>query len=328
MHTQIDLKDAEQVLQVKISEPLPCIGICGVGQMGTGLVTCFKRAGFQVLVWDHSEARLSNSMIKVGELESWMDRHVGPSKSQEGSASVAGLTCLDERADILIECITEDLSQKVELLRRFANCKSRQAIFLSTTSGLSITEMGRLSGCGPLLIGTHFWNPPHLMPLVEVIPGRDGSSDLVERVCQLLEAMGKLPVRVNLDVPGFIGNRLLHALWREAIHIVEQGIATAEQVDLVAKLTLGLRLAVVGPLENIDLVGLDLVERIHQYLLSELANNAEPSNLLHTMLQEGKMGQKSGRGFYDWCSRDAGEFIQERDAHIVRELSMIKPPLD
>jgi len=313
---------------MEISKPLPCIGICGVGQMGTGLVTCFKRAGFQVYVWDQNEARLSSFMTDVGELESWMDRHVGPAKSKEGSASAAELNSLDETVDVLIECVAEDLSQKVELLRRFAKCKNRQAIFLSVTSGLSITEMGQLSGCGPLLVGTHFWNPPHLMPLVEVIPGRQASPDVTDRVCDLVEAIGKLPIRLRRDVPGFIGNRLVHALWREAIHIVEQGIATAEEVDFVAKMTLGLRLAAVGPLENIDLVGLDLVEKIHQYLLSDLAKNAGPSRFLQSMLHEGKLGQKSGQGFYDWHRRDAGNLIRERDKNIVRQLQLVQAGSD
>jgi 3-hydroxybutyryl-CoA dehydrogenase len=180
--------------------------------------------------------------------------------------------------------------------------------------------MGRRSGCGHLLAGTHFWNPPHLMPLVEVIRGEDTPEHVIDRVCQLVESIGKRPVRVNRDVPGFIGNRLLHALWREAISLVEKGIATPEDVDLVARLTFGLRMPVVGPLENMDLVGLDLIEKIHQYLLDDLADNHGPSGYITERVQQGNLGAKSGQGFYDWRSRKAEELIQRRDKQIVRQL--------
>jgi 3-hydroxybutyryl-CoA dehydrogenase len=133
-----------------------------------------------------------------------------------------------------------------------------------------------------------------------------------------------LPVRVNADVPGFIGNRLLHAMWREAIEIVGQGIASAEDVDRVAKMTFGLRLPVVGPLENMDIVGLDLVETIHKYLLADLAANRKPGQLLESMVQKSQLGMKTGSGFYDWNKRDPAALIEARDQQIVRELKRLR----
>lgn len=310
---------------MKFTQPSLQITICGVGQMGTGLVTCFKRAGYRVLVWDQDPEKLSTLERRVSTLDSWLDQNIGPPSNEGGSfQSFEKLSFLDEEADVVIECIVEDLAEKVDLFRRFTRSRERGAIFLTTTSGLSITEMGLRSGCVHLLAGTHFWNPPYLMPLVEVIRGQNTPSKVIERTCQLAESIGKMPVRVNRDVPGFIGNRLIHALWREAIHIVEKGIATAEEVDLVAKLTLGLRLFAVGPLENIDLVGSDLVEKIHSYLLADLACNTGPSEYLKNSVKEGRLGVKSGQGFYDWRSRNAGDFIQERDLHIVRQLSIVR----
>ncbi len=310
---------------MKIPQHSLQIAICGVGQMGTGLVSCFKRAGYRVLAWDHDPEKLSTLERRVSKLDSWLDQNIGsPSKVGGAIQSVENLSVLDEEAEVVIECIVEDLAEKVNLFRRFARSRERGAIFLTTTSGLSITEIGQGSGCEQLLAGTHFWNPPYLMPLVEVIRGQNTPSEVIDRTCQLVESIGKLAVRVNRDVPGFIGNRLVHALWREAIHMVENGIATAEDVDLVAKLTLGLRLSAVGPLENIDLVGADLVEKIHSYLLADLACNSGPSESIKNRVKEGQLGVKSGQGFYDWRSRNADDFIQERDLHIVRQLNFVE----
>jgi 3-hydroxybutyryl-CoA dehydrogenase len=296
--------------------------------MGTGLGTCFKRSGYRVLAWDHDPEKLSTLDRRVSELDSWLDQNIGSPSTEGGSfQSYGNLSFLDDEADIVIECIVEDLAEKVDLFRQFTRCRDRRAIFLTSTSGLSITEMGQQSGCVHLLAGTHFWNPPYLMPLVEVIRGQGTPSEVIERTCLLVESIGKLPVRVNRDVPGFIGNRLVHALWREAIHIVENGIATAEDVDLVAKLTLGLRLSAVGPLENIDLVGVDLVEKIHSYLFADLARNTGPSESIKNRVKEGQLGMKSGQGFYDWRSRNSDDFIQERDLHIIRQLNLVKKHL-
>jgi 3-hydroxybutyryl-CoA dehydrogenase len=161
------------------------------------------------------------------------------------------------------------------------------------------------------------------MPLVEVIRGQDTPDDVIEQVCQLIESIGKTPVRVNRDVPGFIGNRLLHALWREAISLIEKGIASPADVDLVARLTFGLRLPVVGPLENMDLVGLDLIEKIHQYMLADLADNHAPSAYLTASVQEGRLGVKSGQGFYDWEARSAEQLISRRDKQIIQQLDYL-----
>ena len=293
--------------------------------MGAAAAVSFKRAGYRVLVWNYRPERLAVLESTVVALESWLEQHVGPALLSGGTIEPqAELSAIDEQADLVLDCIVEDMDQKVNLFRRLLACIDRGAIFATTTSGLSITELGRRSNCGHLLAGTHFWNPPHLMPLVEVIRGQDTPDAVMDRVCQVVESIGKRPVRVNRDVPGFIGNRLLHTLWREAIDIVERGIASPEDVDLVARMTFGLRLPVLGPLENMDLVGLDLVETIHQYLLADLAGHTGPSTYLTEKVKEGHLGVKSGQGFYDWRIRRVEELIQKRDLQIVHQLNFLK----
>lgn len=311
------------------TQPIQVIGICGLGQMGAAAVLSFKRAGYRVLAWDH-DARQLAALKSAGEtLEAWLEQHLGPPLRQGGIVEALNNPHLiDQQADAILDCIAEDMAQKVELFQRFPALKERGGLFMTTTSGLSITEMGRRSGCGKLLAGTHFWNPPHLMPLVEVIRGEDTPDHIVDTACELVESIGKTPVRVNQDVPGFIGNRLLHALWREAITLVERGIATPQDIDLVARLTFGLRMPAVGPLENMDLVGLDLVERIHGYLLADLADNHGPSKYLADRVGQGQLGIKSGRGFYAWEDRSAEELIQRRDTQIVHQLDYLRESED
>ncbi len=301
------------------------IGVCGVGQMGAAAAVSFKRAGYRVMAWDHDPTQLSALHTTADTLDTWLDRHSGPAPREGGTVETqASPDAINEQADVILDCVAEDLEQKVALFSQFPACKGRGSLFITTTSGLSITEIGRRSRCGDLLAGTHFWNPPHLMPLVEVIRGEDTADDVVDKVCQLVESIGKTPVRVNQDVPGFIGNRLLHALWREAISLVEKGIASPEDVDLVARLTFGLRMPAVGPLENMDLVGLDLIERIHQYLLVDIADNHSPSECLTDNVLKGRLGVKSGHGFYNWSTRSAEALVERRDKQIVRQIDYLR----
>lgn len=165
-------------------------------------------------------------------------------------------------------------------------------------------------------MGTHFWNPPYLVPLVEVVPGKETSKRTVDVVVQRLESVGMHPVRVKKDAPGFVGNCLQHALWREAVSIVEKGIADAETVDEVVKMGFGMRLPVLGPLENADLVGLDLTLDIHEYLFPHLEDSHQPSPLLKRKVEAGELGFKSGKGFRTWTPRE----MEECRLRLLRQL--------
>lgn len=301
------------------------VGICGLGQMGAAAAVAFKRGGYEVLAWDRDAERLAAVEQTAAFLEEWMDRHVGPALRTGGTITPAGhAAALDRDADLIMDAIVEDLERKGELLRGFTIARERRVIFISTTSGLPITELGRRGACAGLLAGTHFWNPPHLMPLVEVVRGAETPDSVMDRVCEVMTSIGKTPVRVNRDIPGFIGNRMLHALWREAIYLVQEGVATAEEIDTVARLTFALRMPVLGPLENMDLVGLDLIGAIHDYLMESLSNTGEPLPALRERIGGGELGAKSGAGFHDWSGRDAAEVAERRDRQIVRQLAYLR----
>jgi 3-hydroxybutyryl-CoA dehydrogenase len=308
-----------------MAKPIHTVAVCGIGQMGAAAAVSFQRAGYEVFLWARNVEKLREANATLDRLNAWMDEHVGPpSRTLARVHLEPNLADIDGQVDLVMDCIAEDLDQKAALLRQFERSIARNSVFISTTSGLSVTEMGRRSGVGHLLAGAHFWNPPHLMPLVEVIRGEQTPDPVMDRVCDLVTDIGKLPVRVERDVPGFIGNRLLHAMWREAIHLVEQGVATPADIDRVARLTFGLRQPAVGPFENMDLVGMELVHTIQTYLFPELAVDGQPQSPVQSRLQEGSLGMKSGHGFYDWRIRDPQALLERRDRQIVRQLEFLR----
>jgi 3-hydroxybutyryl-CoA dehydrogenase len=259
----------------------------------------------------------------LDEMHAFLDHQFGPGPVVRGEIETTGdLADLNERAAYILECIAEDMAQKCNLLRRLAVAADRGAVLMTCTSGLSIRRMGTEAGVGRRLVGAHFWNPPHLMPLVEVVASDATDAGLCEQVSELLRTLGKTPV-ICADVPGFIGNRLLHALFREAVHLVESGICSAEDVDTVARLTFALRMPAVGPCENMDLVGHGLVADIQSYLLQDLSSAVGIMPLIAANIRQGTVGMRSGRGFYDWSQRDAARLLELRDRQIVQQLRFL-----
>jgi 3-hydroxybutyryl-CoA dehydrogenase len=203
-------------------------------------------------------------------------------------------------ADYVVEAVLEDLPLKQKLFGEIERHVRPDTILASNTSVIPITAiMGGLKRRGRAL-GTHWWNPPFLVPLVEVIGTQWTSLATVEWTIQLHAEAGKTPVHVKKDVPGFVGNRLQHALWRECIALVQNGICDAETVDTVIKASFGRRLAVLGPLENADLVGTDLTLAIHKTVLPDLDRTPGALPYLESLVADGKLGMKSGEGFRRW----------------------------
>src|SRR5205085_3129925 len=189
-------------------------------------------------------------------------------------------------------------------------------ILASNTSVIPITAVMKGLKRRERALGTHWWNPPFLVPLVEVIETQWTSSETIAWTMDLHRAAGKEPAHVKKDVPGFIGNRLQHALWREAIALVEQGICDAETVDAVIKASFGRRLAVLGPLENADLVGTDLALAVHNVVLPAIDNRPAASPYLQGLVAAGKLGFKSGEGFRKWSQQDQSALRAKLMAHL------------
>lgn len=281
------------------------ITIIGAGLMGHGIGMIFARKGHPVTLVDIKAEFLDNALASIRDtLANMAEAGIGQADDIDGILDRIDTTT-DVKAGVsgagfVFEAILENLALKQDLFQQIDGYCPPETILASNTSVISITEIAQKSKQRQRIVGTHFWNPPYLIPLVEVIRAADTSDDTMDRAFDLLAQAGKHPVKVLKDVPGFLANRLQHALWREAISIVENGIADAATVDECIKNGFGLRLPALGPMENADMVGTDLTLAIHDYILRDLESSPEPSPLLRKLVEKGNLGFKSGQGFQTW----------------------------
>jgi 3-hydroxybutyryl-CoA dehydrogenase len=275
------------------------IAVIGAGLMGHGIAQVFALAGHEVTIFDSVMASLDSAKTRIlTNLKDLGDDQ----RAVERVTPVPHLAAAVREADYVVEAVLEDLPLKQKLFAEIEKHVRPDTILASNTSVIAITKIMKGLKRRDRALGTHWWNPPFLVPLVEVITTPWTDSGTLSRTMALHQAIGKTAVHVKKDVPGFVGNRLQHALWREAISLVERGICDAETVDTVVKASFGRRLAVLGPLENADLVGTDLTLAIHQTVLSDIESRPGPSPLLESMVAEAKLGMKSGEGFYRWSA--------------------------
>ncbi len=295
------------------------VTILGAGLMGHGLAQVFARAGHDVCMYSRKQATLDKGLAGIrSQLELMAKYGIGTVEEIDGIvARVSITTDLEESvkgADYVFESVAEDLGIKQNIFSQIDKICPLSTILATNTSVKSITEIASTSEHRERIVGTHFWNPPHLIPLVEVVPGDDTKSETVDKMYDLLQAAGKHPIKVKKDVPGFVANRLQHALWREAISIIENGIADAATVDESIKYSFGMRLPQLGPIENADMVGTDLTLQIHSYILDKIEDSHKPSKMLEDLVAKGDLGFKSGKGFQEWTPEQAeerGRLLQE-----------------
>jgi len=289
------------------------IAVIGAGLMGHGIAQVFALAGHDVVITDAFAQNLETVKSRiVANLRDLGD--------DEGAvARVAPRADLAEAvrdADYVVEAVLEDLPLKQKLFAEVERHVRPDTILASNTSVIPITAIMQGLEKRERALGTHWWNPPFLVPLVEVIETQWTSPAAIAWTMELHEAAGKKPAHVKKDVPGFIGNRLQHALWREAIALVEQGICDAETVDAVIKASFGRRIAVLGPLENADLVGTDLTLAIHNTVLPAIDSRPGPSPYLQKLVADGKLGFKSGEGFRKWSADEQAALRAKVVAHL------------
>ena len=280
------------------------IAVIGAGLMGHGIAQVFALAGHEVMIYDSVMASLDSARARIAKnLEDLDD----DPKAVERVTPVANLATAVRDADYVVEAVLEDLPLKQKLFAEIEKYVRHETILASNTSVIPITKIMKGLKRRDRALGTHWWNPPFLVPLVEVIETQWTGPAAVDFTMKLHAAAGKKPAHVKKDVPGFIGNRLQHALWREAIALVEQGICDAETVDNVVKAAFGRRLAVLGPLENADMVGTDLTLAIHKFELRDIDSRPGPSPYLKKLVKSGKLGFKSGEGFRKWSPQQQAE---------------------
>jgi 3-hydroxybutyryl-CoA dehydrogenase len=294
------------------------VAVIGTGTMGAGIAGVFARAGCNVRLVDVSDDLLNRGMANLRQAQEVLQKAKRLTKKQAASALARIRATVDletgcRGVNLLVEAITEDLALKQEMFAAFDRLCPREAVFASNTSGLSISKIAGATHRSHLVAGMHFWNPPHIIPLVEVVQGRATDAATSAFLMDLACRLGKSPILVRRDVPGFVGNRLQFAVMREAFHILTEGIASAEDIDTAMKAGPGLRYGLLGPLETADLGGLDIFLAISRYLFTELNSETGPPALLERLVEQGRLGAKTGEGFYRYGGDELRRRLAERD---------------
>lgn len=286
----------------------------------------FASAGFDLTLIDVNQKVLDGALQQISDSLSTMEKSglVRDSKRTILSriSSTPNLSEGVRGASLVIEAVFENVEAKKDVFKRVEQSVGRQTIIASNTTAIPISTLSSVTSYPDRVAGSHFWNPPHLIPAVEVVRSEKTSEATVEKLVSILRHVGKNPVVVNKDVPGQIGIRILYAMIREATWLVENQIASAEDVDNIVKQALGARMEILGPLELADLSGIDLVEKVSNILYKTLDASASPQPLVKQMVKAGDLGIKTGKGFYEWRTngRSAQETIKARDAHLIKFL--------
>jgi 3-hydroxybutyryl-CoA dehydrogenase len=307
-----------------MSDGIEKVFIAGAGQMGPGIAMSVALAGCHTWMTDINPTSLEEGVRKFNANLDFLVEHEVISSAEADAArpnlhSVPDLS-MAAQADLLIECIVEKLPIKQAFFKQVDEICPLSTILASNTSGLRISEIAALMAHPERAVTTHFWNPGHLMPLVEVIQGEKTSDETVDRVYAFLKRCGKQPVIGRKDTPGQICNRLFQAVIREAIYIAQSGIASVEDVETAIKAGMGIRFPVYGPLEHLDVVGLDLGLAVQSTVLPALCNSTEAGDYIKELVAKGNLGAKTGKGFYDWSERSVDQLKQERDLFLVERM--------
>ncbi len=293
--------------------------VIGTGMMGPGIALTLAMGGVATTLLSRSAESGAMGVETAGKQWALLAAHgLGQPPARIDATTEFGVV---ESADIVVESAPEQMAFKQELFARLDAATRPDCILTSNTSGLSITAIAERCRHRGRVLTTHFWNPPHLMPLVEIVLGGETELSVAESVKALLERCGKTPVLVKKDTPGQLGNRLQMALVREAAHIVAAGIASAEDVDRAARMGFGLRLPAYGILEHQDVVGLDMGLAITEYVAGDLYNEPRAPENYRELVREGKLGAKTGQGFHSWPAGKLEAVKARRDGFVLSMLT-------
>ena len=292
---------------------IKCVAVVGSGFMGHGIGQEAAVAGFEVVLYDKSEAQLDLALQRI---EQSLDQLAGLGIVAQGDVEdslgrIETTTTLGEAvadADLVIEAVYEDLDLKQQVFRELDQVCPERTILASNTSTFLPSLLASATKRPDRVLVTHYFYPPALLPLVEIVCGPSTAEETVGVVRDFVCETGKSPIVLQKEAFGFVANRLQFALQREALFIVEQGIASAQDVDIAVKDGFGRRLAVAGPFEIAEPIGWDLELRIQEVLFPHLAASAAPSPSVEGKVERGELGVKTGRGFYDWTGESAAEW--------------------
>ncbi len=293
------------------------VAILGTGTMGPGMGAVMARAGMEVTLFDVKPEALEKAAATVSLAEGVLDRLEVPvagggsvSYESDRAASLKG-------ADVVCEAIPEQLELKRQVLSEVEDEISAEAIIASNTSGIPVTKIAEGMRHPERFIGWHWSNPPHLIPMNEIIPGEQTAPEVTAATEELTRRIGYHPVTLKKEVPGFVENRVLYAIMRECLALLDEGVMDAEGIDLCVKWGIGYKLAVIPPIHLLDMAGLDIYTSVASYLNSDLSNEAGVSSTATGLKDQGRLGIKTGGGFFDYTPEQIKELGAARAAALV-----------
>lgn len=315
----LELKDVRQ------------IAVVGAGLMGHGIAQVFAQKNYSVTLYDINRTFLESALSQIrSNLETFVEVGLEPKERVEKVLSKIRMSVdlkeAVEKAHFVIEAIPEDLTLKVDLFEKLDRYSLRDTILASNTSTLPISEIGRKAKEKERLVVTHWFNPPHIVPTVEVVPGERTSVEVTEMTLGLLRKIGKRPVKILKEIPGFLINRIQTAMSREILSLLEQGVATPEDIDAGVKGSFGIRLAVLGPLQTMDMGGLDLMYKGMKYLYPFLDHSKEVQKVMEEKIEQGDLGLRTGKGFFKYDQKESlalSRYSKERDKKLLYLLKIL-----
>jgi len=292
------------------------IAVIGTGTMGPGMGATLARIGVTVTMYDVSADALERAKGMVAMAEGILDRLEAPSAPGGSVSYLTDLASALEGCDMVLEAIPERLELKHEIFKQFEQHCSPTTVLASNTSGIPITAIAEVCEHPERVIGQHWSNPPHLIPMIEVIPGEKTSQEVLDRTCALVREIGYHPV-IEKEVPGFVENRVLYAIMRECLDLVDRGIVSPEALDLNVRWGIGYKLAVIGPMALLDMAGMDIYNAVGSYLNKDLCNRDDVSSTIQGLIEQGRLGMKTGGGLFDYTPEQIDELRKQRAAAFV-----------
>jgi 3-hydroxyacyl-CoA dehydrogenase len=293
--------------------------VVGTGTMGPGMGAVLERAGVDVALYDVSDEQLEKARPGVELARSVLDRLGGEGNGAAGAELryESDLAAALDSVDMVVEAVPEKLELKRQVFADFEEHVSPEAILASNTSGIPITKIAEGLHHPERVIGTHWSNPPHLIPMIEIIPGERTSEAVTAATQELVRQIGYYPCTLKKEVPGFVENRVLYAIMRECLALVDEGVVDAEELDLNVKWGIGYKLAVVPPMALLDMAGLDIYNAVASYLNKDLSDEKGVSSTITERVDKGKLGIKTGGGLFDYDADRAAQLQRERAAALV-----------
>lgn len=302
-------------------------GVVGAGVMGPGIGLALADAGYDVLIMDLDQKALERGLKDIkNTLDLFLEEGTVSKKQAKNSLSRIELTTdIDDLRDVdyVTEAVTENMKAKKEVFSELDEVCGEEVILASNTSSLDINEIASVTNRPDKVIVTHWMNPPSIIPIVEVVMGRETSQETKGFVMNLLDEVGKAPVLLKKIVPGYLINRMNFAIAREALSMIEKDIVEKEDVDVLFKKAFGPRYTLMGPIQTLDLFGLDTCKAIAEYIYPSLSNAETPSELLEEKVNQGKLGVKSGKGFYQYGKESPDKIKSKIDKRILERLKLI-----